>query len=449
MNKNRTHKSDKGPCVIIVGAGLAGSEAAWQAARQGIPVRLYEMKPTRFSPAHKSTYLAELVCSNSLRSVDPYSAVGLLKEEMRLASSLIMEAALETRVPAGKALAVDRERFSRSITEKIESNHLIEVIREEITQIPKDQVVILATGPLTSEALSEAIKGFIGVEYLHFYDAIAPIVLAESIDFSVVFRQSRYSPPGEGDYLNCPMDREQYEKFVSELLKGEKVPLRDFEKPAYFEGCLPIEVMAERGINTLRFGPMKPVGLVDPRTGKEPYAVVQLRQEDLEGSMYNMVGFQTKLKWHEQKRIFRMIPGLHHAEFVRLGSIHRNTFVCAPEVLRPTLQLKGHDVVFLAGQISGVEGYVESTAMGWLAGVNAARLIKGLPPLVPPWVTAHGALVHHITKANPKTFQPMNINFGLFPKLEIKLPKKARGMAYAQRALSAWKIFLRQVFPIR
>ncbi len=450
MKKGKQGRSGDGiRTVTVIGGGLAGSEAAWQIARHGIPVRLFEMKPVRFSPAHKKPHLAELVCSNSLRSADIFSAVGLLKEEMRIAGSLIINEALESQIPAGKALAVDREKFSQGITQKIHSHPLIEVIRSEVTEIPEDGIKVLASGPLTSQPLSDALRAVIGVDYLHFFDAIAPIILAESIDYSIVFRQSRYGPEGEGDYLNCPMDRSQYEAFVSQLLRAEMVPLHSFEKVAYFEGCLPIEIMAQRGLNTLRFGPMKPVGLTDPKTGAEPYAVVQLRQEDREGSMYNMVGFQTKLKWNEQERIFRMIPGLEQAEFVRLGSVHRNTFVCAPEVLRPTLQIKNRPDIFLAGQISGVEGYVESTAMGWLAGTNAAKLISGQQLMVPPWFTAHGALVHHITTARPKGFQPMNVNFGLFPRLELKLPKKERGRAYSKRALSAWEAFMRQAFPTK
>lgn len=430
--------------VTVIGGGLAGSEAAWQAAKRGVGVRLYEMKPKRFSPAHKNPNLAELVCSNSLRSASIDSAVGLLKEEMRLAGSLIMDMAHKTQVPAGKALAVDRERFAQEITQHIEKHPLISVVREEVAEIPKDGLVILATGPLTSEMLSKAIQTLIGVDYLYFYDAIAPIVMSDSVNHEVVFRQSRYGPAGEGDYLNCPMDKNTYELLVSELLKAEKVPLHAFEKAVYFEGCLPIEVMAERGPETLRFGPMKPVGLTDPRTGQAPHAVVQLRQEDLEGSMCNMVGFQTKLKWQEQERAFRLIPGLENAEFVRLGSMHRNTFVCAPEVLEPTLQMKNEPRILFAGQISGVEGYVESTAMGWLAGINATRLVWHETPFIPPVVTAHGALIQHISQANPKKFQPMNINFGLFPRLEKKIPRRERGKVYSQRALEAWKEFLRQ-----
>ncbi|RKX56826.1 MAG: methylenetetrahydrofolate--tRNA-(uracil(54)-C(5))-methyltransferase (FADH(2)-oxidizing) TrmFO [Thermodesulfobacteriota bacterium] len=428
--------------ITIIGGGLAGCEAAWQAANRGVAVRLCEMKPKSFSPAHRNPNLAELVCSNSLRSASIDSAVGLLKEEMRLAGSLIMDAAHKTRVPAGKALAVDRERFAQEITQRIERHPLIFVAREEVMEIPKEGVVVLATGPLTSEMLSQAIQALIGVDYLYFYDAIAPIVMTDSIDREAVFRQSRYGPIGRGDYLNCPMDKDTYELFVSELLRAEKVPLRDFEKAVYFEGCLPVEVMAERGRDALRYGPMKPVGLTDPRTGRAPHAAVQLRQEDLEGSMCNMVGFQTKLKWKEQERIFRLIPGLENAEFARLGSIHRNTFVCAPEVLGPTLQIKNESRILLAGQISGVEGYVESTAMGWLAGVNAARLVRHEAPFIPPAATAHGALIQHITRADPKRFQPMNINFGLFPGLEKKIPRRERGKAYSQRALEAWKGFL-------
>ncbi len=433
------------PRINIIGGGLAGSEAAWQAARLCVDVMLYEMKPIRFSPAHRSPGLGELVCSNSLRSDAVNSAVGLLKEEMRRAGSLIMSAAEESRVPAGKALAVDRTRFSDFITSAVSDNPHITIVRQEVTEIPSsgldDAVTVIATGPLTSDALSESVAELTGQEYLYFYDAIAPVVLGESLNMSVIFRQSRYEPPGTGDYLNCPLNREQYLMFVQEMLAGDKVPLREFEKAAYFEGCLPVEVMAERGVDTLRFGPMKPVGLTDPATDGTPWAVVQLRQEDVEGTMYNMVGFQTKLKWNEQERIFRMIPGLERAEFVRLGSIHRNTFVCAPKVIKATLQLQRHPRILLAGQISGVEGYVESTAMGWLAGINAARLACGKDPLVPPPETAHGALTSHITNTETGNFQPMNVNFGLFPRLHKRLPKKRRGEAYAARSLEQWENF--------
>ena len=428
--------------LIIIGGGLAGSEAAWQAARLGCRVVLYEMKPRVFSPAHNSPLLAELVCSNSLRSAEVTSAVGLLKEEMRLMGSLIIEAAEQTKVPAGKALAVDREKFSRYITEKIETDSFITVMRQEIRELPGPQpetsAIILATGPLTADALTESLVRLTGKEHLAFYDAIAPIVAAESLDRNIVFQASRYDA-GPGDYLNCPMDKAQYENFISELANARIVPLKSFENQKYFEGCLPIEVMLARGPETLRFGPMKPVGLIDPRTGREAYAVVQLRMENKEGTHYNMVGFQTKLTYSEQKRIFRMIPGMEKAEFTRLGSIHRNTFVCGPELLMPSLQVKKRPDLLLAGQLSGVEGYVESTAIGLLAGINGARLSLGEKPVVPPPETAFGALVSHLTATDPKHFQPSNINFGLFPRLEQKTPKKYRGEKYAARALQALK----------
>ena len=433
--------------INIIGAGLAGCEAAWQLAIRGIKVKLFEMKPKRFSPAHKSEKLAELVCSNSLRSNQLTSAVGILKEEMRMANSLIIKAADNTKVPAGKALAVDREAFSSYITEKVSKNPNIELVREEITSIPSEGITIISTGPLTSESLSKSLREIIGEDYLHFYDAIAPIVLADSINMNIAFKASRYESGDneEGDYINCPLTKEEYDRFVTELLKAKKVPLKDFEKAAYFEGCLPIEVMAERGPETLRFGPMKPVGLKDPRTGETPYAVVQLRMEDKEGTMYNMVGFQTKLTYPEQKRIFRLIPGLENAEFIRLGSIHRNTFVCAPKVIDETLKLKNIPNIFLAGQISGVEGYVESTAMGFIAAINVWQIINNKKLVIPPKTTAHGALIHHISKANPKTFQPMNVNFGLFKRLNKKLPKRQRANFYASRAIEDWGAFLKQI----
>ncbi len=431
--------------LTIIGAGLAGCEAAWQAAKRNINVTLFEMKPIKFSPAHKLDSLAELVCSNSLRSSSIDSAIGLLKEELRRGGSLIMEAADATRIPAGKAHAVDRRLFSEYVTSKISKHPAISVERGEITSIPTDTVVIVATGPLTSKPLSKSLRSIVGEEFLSFYDAIAPIVTSESINMDIVFRQSRYGPVGEGDYLNCPMDKETYDAFVKELLRGEKVKLHHFETPRYFEGCLPVEIMAERGPETLRYGPMKPVGLTDPRTGKQPWAVVQLRPENLEGTLYNMVGFQTKLKWQEQKRIFRMIPGLEDGEFVRLGSIHRNTFVCAPRVLGQDLSLKMAQTCFLAGQISGVEGYIESTAMGYLAGINAAARIKGQKTIIPPPETAHGALINHLTRAKPENFQPMNVNFGLFPPLEKRLPKRQRGAAYSKRALRAWDSYLQKI----
>ncbi|MBI4764427.1 MAG: methylenetetrahydrofolate--tRNA-(uracil(54)-C(5))-methyltransferase (FADH(2)-oxidizing) TrmFO [Deltaproteobacteria bacterium] len=424
--------------ITIIGGGLAGSEAAWQAARQGIRVRLLEMKPLRFSPAHHSPWLAELVCSNSLRSQDPESAVGLLKEEMRLLGSLVLESALANRVPAGKALAVDRDRFARFITDRITNHPLIEIINQHVSLIPDQDPLILATGPLTSDELAQGLGQLLGSATLHFYDAIAPIIFRDSIDFGKAYLGSRYGHGGE-DYINCPMGEAEYQLFLDRLLQAEQVPLHSFEGPRYFEGCLPIEIMARRGRDTLRFGPMKPVGLPDPRTGKIPYAVVQLRQDNQEGTLFNMVGFQTKLRWPEQERVFRLIPGLEQAEFARLGSIHRNTFVNAPEVLLPTLQLKKDPRIFLAGQITGVEGYVESSAMGILAGINAGRYAQNKRLAVPPETTAIGALVAHISQGPKKDFQPMNINFGLFPPLEGKVPRRFRGKAYADRALEALK----------
>lgn len=430
--------------LTVIGGGLAGCEAAWQAARQGCKVDLYEMKPLIFSPAHQSPLLAELVCSNSLRADSVASAVGLLKEELRRLDSLIIAAAERTRVPAGKALAVDRDKFARYITQKIDNHKHIAVFREEVRAIPalrtEHAVGILATGPLTSDALADSLEKLTGRDQLAFYDAIAPIVEAESLDMNVIFRASRYNE-GPGDYLNCPMDKSQYENFIFELARAQKVPLKSFEEPKYFEGCLPIEVMLDRGMQTLRYGPMKPVGLPDPRTGREPYAVVQLRMENQEGSHFNMVGFQTKLTYAEQQRVFRMIPGLEQAEFTRLGSIHRNTFVCGPEVLLASLQLQKRPDLLLAGQITGVEGYVESTATGLLAGLNGARLISGEKPVVPPPVTAMGSLIRHLTATDPKRFQPTNINFGLFPRLEKKTPKKLRGQKYAERSLAALKLW--------
>ncbi len=436
--------------IEIIGGGLAGSEAAWQAARRGCRVRLFEMKPGRFSPAHTSPLLAELVCSNSLRAEMLDSAVGLLKEEMRRLDSLVMTAALATRVPAGRALAVDRERFAAFISARLEAHPLVEIVRQEVTSLPAPHpgvVLILASGPLTSAALTESLVQLTGRQHLAFYDAIAPIVEADSLDRQVIFQASRYDE-GPGDYLNCPLDEEQYRSFVAALVEGKKVPLKEFEEKKYFEGCLPVEVMAERGAETLRFGPMKPVGLVDPRTGSEPHAVIQLRKENLEGSLYNMVGFQTKLTYPEQKRIFRTIPGMERAEFTRLGSIHRNTFVCAPELLLPSLQVRSRPDLLLAGQLSGVEGYVESTAMGLLAGINAALLTAGHAPAVPPESTAMGALVSHLTKTEAKRFQPSNINFGFFPPLTGRIPKKLRGQHHADRALAAldeWRQAMDQV----
>ncbi|WP_298273577.1 methylenetetrahydrofolate--tRNA-(uracil(54)-C(5))-methyltransferase (FADH(2)-oxidizing) TrmFO [Geobacter sp.] len=421
--------------VTIIGGGLAGCEAAWQAAQRGVRVTLHEMKPAAYSPAHSLPGLAELVCSNSLRGESLENAVGLLKEELRHAGSLFMAAADATRVPAGGALAVDRELFSAFVTGRIEEHPLIDLVRGEVTELPAEGIVVVASGPLTSDRLSQRLKALTGPN-LYFYDAIAPIVTAESLDMTRVFRASRYGK-GEGDdYLNSPLDEGEYGRFVDAILAAEKVPAREFEKVVHFEGCMPVEEMAERGRDTLRFGPMKPVGLVDPRTGQEPYAVVQLRAENREGTMFNLVGFQTKLTYPEQRRIFRMIPGLENAEFVRLGSMHRNTFINAPALLAPTFQFRGEPRLLFAGQITGVEGYVESAGSGFLAGINAARLARGEEPVAPPPVTALGALVAHITTAPAKHFQPMNVNYGLFPPLEGKVKKKERRQRLAERALA-------------
>jgi methylenetetrahydrofolate--tRNA-(uracil-5-)-methyltransferase len=427
--------------ITVIGGGLAGCEAAWQAAERGVPVTLCEMKPHIFSPAHVLSGLCELVCSNSLRGESLENAVGLLKEELRRLGSLFMQAADATRIPAGGALAVDRELFSGYVSEKIDSHPLITTVRGEISLIPDAGIVIIASGPLTSDSLAAAIGELTG-DYLYFYDAIAPIVTADSIDCGKAFRASRYGK-GEGDdYLNCPMDEEQYEAFVTALLEAEMVPARDFEKVVHFEGCMPVEELARRGRDTLRFGPMKPVGLADPRTGKEPHAVVQLRLENREGSMYNLVGFQTKLTYPEQKRIFRMIPGLEAADFVRLGSMHRNTFINSPHLLSETQQMKSNGRILFAGQITGVEGYVESAASGFLAGMNAALISRGLAPAIPAPTTALGSLVRHITNTDCRHFQPMNINYGLFPELVGRVKKKERRALLAERALTdlaAWR----------
>jgi len=400
-----------------------------------VRVDLHEMKPEKFSPAHHLPGLGELVCSNSLRGDSLDNAVGLLKEELRRLGSLFMDAAEATRVPAGGALAVDRQQFSSYITERIQSHPLITVIPGEVTAIPSDGIVIIASGPLTSDPLAVAVQKLAG-DYLYFYDAIAPIVSAESLDRSKVFAASRYGKGDGDDYLNCPMNEAEYVSFVQELLLGEKVPARDFEKVVHFEGCMPVEELAARGVETLRFGPMKPVGLVDPRTGREPHAVIQLRMENREGSLYNLVGFQTKLTWPEQRRVFRMIPGLEGAEFARLGSMHRNTFINSPALLLPTFQFRQEPRIFFAGQITGVEGYVESAGSGLLAGLSAVSLASGSEPALPPVETALGALVHHITNADVKHFQPMNVNYGLFPELPGKVKKKERRGRLAERALS-------------
>ncbi|PLX89433.1 MAG: methylenetetrahydrofolate--tRNA-(uracil(54)-C(5))-methyltransferase (FADH(2)-oxidizing) TrmFO [Desulfuromonas sp.] len=430
--------------ISIIGAGLAGCEAAWQAAKEGCRVRLFEMKPLRFSPAHESENLAELVCSNSLRGTGMNNAVGCLKEEMRRIGSLFIEAADATAVPAGGALAVDRDEFSRYISDRITAAPNIELIREEIHRLPTEGTTILASGPLTSDPLSADLARLVGSEHLYFYDAIAPIVEADSIDYDIAWRASRYDKGG-ADYLNCPLSREEYDIFVQALLDADKLAGREFEKLVHFEGCMPIEEMAARGPQTLAFGPMKPVGLPDPRTGKTPYAVIQLRQDNRHATLFNLVGFQTRLTHPEQQRIFRTIPGLQNARFARLGSMHRNTFINAPSSLTPNLQLQRAEHIFLGGQISGVEGYVESAACGLLAGIFASYHLRGEQVPQPPSVTALGALMTHLTEADPENFQPMNVNYGLFPPLQLerKMKRADRRLAMAQRALEAlpgwWK----------
>jgi len=464
--------------IHIIGGGLAGSEAAWQAAERGVPVTLHEMRPVRATAVHKTDQLAELVCSNSFRGDKLDNAVGLLKEEMRRLGSIVMRSADAARVPAGAALAVDRERFSRSVTEAIGSHPLIKLVREEIPRVPAslDGPVIIATGPLTSDSLSADIAARVGSDHLYFYDAISPIVLAESIDTSKVFRASRWGrslrgatsatdlsragapagestgaacavDDGEGDYLNCPFTKDEYERFYAALMGAERAPLHEFDQAKFFEGCLPIEVMASRGVDTLRFGPMKPVGLVDPRTGREPYAAVQLRQDNLAGNHFSLVGFQTQMKWGEQARVLRLIPGLEQAEFVRFGMIHRNTYINGPTVLRETWQTKAREDLFFAGQISGVEGYVESAASGLIAGGNAAALVLGEPLSAPPRTTAIGALAYYVSHAEPRNYQPTNITFGIMAPLQPtggrKVPRKKteRNVALSERALAdldAW-----------
>ncbi len=435
------------PEVSVIGGGLAGSEAAWQSARRGLRVRLYEMRPEKSTPAHLTGELAELVCSNSLGSNLTNRAPGLLKEELRRAGSLIVQVADAHGVPAGSALAVDREGFARAVTARIVEHPRITLIREEVTHVPEEGLVIVASGPLTSPALTQALQELTGREALYFYDAIAPIVELDSIDFSKAFRASRYDrgEEKEGDYINCPMNREEYERFMHALLEAQRITLRDFEQedPHFFEGCLPVEVLAERGMKSLAFGPLRPVGLHDPRTGRRPYAVVQLRQDNAAGTLYNLVGFQTNLRYGEQARVFRLIPGLEEAEFVRYGSMHRNTYINAPRLLAPTLQFKERPTLLFAGQVAGLEGYAGNIAGGWLAGVNAARLVKGQKPVTPPQETMMGALVHYIAHANPRGFQPMKANFGLVPPLEERVRgKRARGEARAKRALKALDAWL-------
>ena len=447
--------------IHVIGGGLAGCEAAWQTASAGVPVTIHEMRPVRPTAVHKTERLAELVCSNSFRGDKLDNAVGLLKEEMRRLGSLVMRAADATRVPAGAALAVDRDRFSEEVTRAVSSHPLLTIVREEVPRIPVglDGPVIIATGPLTSDSLSADVARLVGADHLYFYDAISPIVLAETIDTSKVFRGSRWGrslrgsggskdssdsvgaaacsvDDGEGDYLNCPFTAVEYAQFYDALMSAEKAALHEFDDAKFFEGCLPIEVMASRGVDTLRFGPMKPVGLIDPRTGREPYAAVQLRQDNLAGDHFSLVGFQTQMKWGEQARVLRLIPGLEQAEFVRFGMIHRNTYINAPTVLRETWQTRTRDDLFFAGQISGVEGYVESAASGLIAGRNAAALVEGRPLTAPPRTTAIGALAFYVSHANPRHYQPTNITFGIIPPLDARVKKRDRKTAISERALA-------------
>jgi methylenetetrahydrofolate--tRNA-(uracil-5-)-methyltransferase len=434
--------------VRIIGAGLAGSEAAWQCARRGVPVELCEMRPVRSTPAHQTADFAELVCSNSLKSNSENTAPWLLKEEMRRAGSLLMEIAEFCAVPAGHALAVDRTKFAAKVTETISREPLIRIRREEITAIECDEITIVATGPLTSDTLSQQIAGLSGSAHLYFFDSISPIVEADSIDMTRVYMAARYDK-GTADYINCPMNREEYERFYDALRSAEAVEERDWEKLNYFESCLPIEEIARRGRDTLRFGPMKPVGLRDPRTGLQPYAVVQLRQENLRADSYNIVGFQNHLKFGEQARVLRLIPGLENARFVRYGQIHRNTYINGPSLLGKTLQMKKHSNIFFAGQICGVEGYVESIATGLLAGMHAAALAGHSEPIAPPRTTAFGSLVHYVTEANPKNFQPANITFDLLPPLERKIrDRKERHRLQCELALRDLESWLQALKPV-
>ncbi len=439
--------------VIVIGGGLAGSEAAWQAAQHGLDVALYEMRPTTSTGAHQTEYLAELVCSNSFGSDLPDRAAGVLKSELRRLGSMLMECAEAAALPAGAALAVDRELFARKVTERIQSHPRIKVIRDEVMHIPAT-LTIVASGPLTSPALSQQLAELSGEEHLFFFDAIAPIVAHESVNLEIVFRASRYDREARegGDYINCPLTRAEYARFIEALLGAERIELRSFEETIrsgvkaghFFEGCLPVEIIAERGRDSLAYGPMRPVGLKDPRTNRRPYAVVQLRQDNLAGNLYNLVGFQTNLKFPEQKRVFRLIPGLENAEFIRYGQMHRNTFLASPRLLRPTLQFNQREDLFFAGQITGVEGYVGNIATGLLAGVNAARIRKGHEPLTLPPATMLGALCYYITHADLKDFQPMKANFGILPPLEDadRLERRARAKAYADRAVLELERFM-------
>lgn len=431
--------------VLIIGGGLAGVEAAWQVASGGFRARLVEMRPISTTPAHRTFMLAELVCSNSFRSSLLDTPSGLLKAEMELMGSFLLRVARDCAVPAGSALAVDRDCFSGKVTVETESHSLIEVVREEMRDIPQVAPLVVATGPLTSQGFSQALARLLGEEHLYFYDAISPIVTGDSIDYKKAFFATRYGKGGE-DYLNCPLTEEEYELFYNALMKGEKVPLRPFEDPFFFPGCMPIEELARQGKETLLFGPMRPVGLVDPRTGKKPFAVVQLRREKRDGSLYSMVGFQTRLKWPEQKRVFRLIPVLKEAEFARFGSIHRNTYINSPQLLYPTLEMRRQRGLFFAGQITGVEGYMESAATGILAGINAVRCLKGMDPVVPPKDTMLGGLLRYITQTASKPFQPMNANFGLMPPLGLPPKRKReRKLAYSRRALESMREWLGKI----
>ncbi len=434
--------------IFVIGGGLAGVEAAWQAARLGAKVVLYEMRPVKQTPAHRTDRLAEIVCSNSLKSDEVGTASYLLKEELRRAGSLVMEAAMATKVPAGAALAVDRHKFAELITERIKSEPNIRLVREEVTTITENEIAIIATGPLSSDALTTEIMKLTGSDQMYFYDAIAPIVSADSIDTSIAFRAARYDKGGD-DYLNCPFDQEQYARFYAELIDAKSVPLQRFEETRWFEACLPIEELARRGVDTLRFGPMKPVGLRHPKTGREPYAAVQLRQENLMADAYSLVGFQNHLRYGEQARVLRLIPGLQNAEFLQFGQIHRNTYICSPRVLQATMQMRDRPNLFFAGQITGVEGYVESVAMGWLAGINAARLASGAELLVAPARSATGALAHYVSHADAKNFQPVNITFALLPPLPEPgrrnvRKKRERRQLQVELALKEWAEWLEQ-----
>ncbi|MCX8130330.1 MAG: methylenetetrahydrofolate--tRNA-(uracil(54)-C(5))-methyltransferase (FADH(2)-oxidizing) TrmFO [Clostridia bacterium] len=425
--------------INVIGAGLAGCEAAWQIARRGIKVRLYEMKPKMFTPAHHLKTFAELVCSNSLRSDQIENAVGLLKEELRILDSLIMKCADATRVPAGGALAVDREGFSKMVTDQIKNNENISIISEEVCNIPEDAITIIATGPLTSDCMSGVISGLTGEEYMYFFDAAAPIVTYDSIDMNKAYKAARYGR-GTEDYINCSMTKEEYELFWNELVNAEEAEVKGFEKNMVFEGCMPVESMAKRGKDTLRFGPLKPVGLTDPSTGKEAYAVVQLRQDNSEGTLYNIVGFQTHLKWPEQKRVFSLIPGLENAEYVRYGVMHRNTYINSPKLLDSTYRFKNKEGLYFAGQITGVEGYVESTSSGLVAGINAAMKFLDKAEIIFPNTTATGGLSNYISDSSIKNFQPMNINFGIMQGLDVRIrDKRKKNFEISQRAIGIIK----------